>query len=195
MAINKPWFAFCAAFVLTTTPARAQPPTYAAGFYNLSVQAAATDVVCLENAGGFVTELWHMSLSGVGVAAGTINVSILMRATPNVGGTFIAPPPTPLSSDFKPATAVMKAYTANPTTLGTLVGKVREGRWDITTQGSNANPTGTLVLDPFYNPNVSRMVIKGSPGGIDYYAVCLSFNGGGPAASITGDMTWTEQRQ
>ena len=185
------------ALLLATLPAAAQQtfPTYAAGFYNLGAQAAATDVVCLENAGHKVIRLMAVTLAGIGVAAGTIHVSVLIRSTANAGGVSITPAPVPLSSDYPPGTAVLRAYTANPTTLGTSIGVIREDRWDITTQGSNADPGNSLGLLPVYNPPAAKMTLKGTGSDPAAFAGCLSFNGTGPASTLTGDATWTEEAQ
>jgi hypothetical protein len=178
---------------LLAVPAQAQVPTYSAGFYNVAVGAAANDVVCLENAGSRAIRMVALNLYGVGAANGTVHVSIVLRSTANSGGTSTTPAPVALSGT-QPATGVLRVYTADPVP-GTLYGVLREGRWDITTNGNAADPSGLLTVNPNYIPNVARLTLKGSGSDPFPYAACVTFNGTGPASTLTGDVSWTEEAQ
>jgi len=165
-------------------------PTYWAGVYNLAAAATPTDVVCLENPTGAVVRLLGVSIYGVGGAAGTINLSLVRRTTLNTGGTSTTPT-IALSESVhsRPPTAVFRAYTANPTALGTAGGTFRQLRWDVTTNGSNADPTGSALLNfaqaaPLGLPPTLRSV--GS-------AFCVNLNSTAVAATVTIDMAWTEE--
>ena len=165
-------------------------PTYWSGVYNLAAAATPTDIACLENPTGATVRLLGVSLYGVAAAAGTINVSLVRRTTLNTGGTSTTPV-IALSEvvHSRPPVAVFRAYTANPTALGTQGGTFRQLRWDVTTNGSNADPTGSALLNfaqaaPLGLPPTLRAINS---------AFCVNLNSTAVAATVTIDMAWTEE--
>ena len=164
-------------------------PTYWASTYNLAVPAGATDVVCLENPNGIVVRLLGVSVYGVGAVAGTINISVVRRTPTNTGGTSTTPAITGSDVNASATQTIFRAYTANPTALGTLSGTFRNLRWDITTNGSNADPTSTAML-AFGNlrePDATVPLLRSRNS-----AFCISFNGAAVASTVTLDMEWSE---
>lgn len=99
-------------------------PTYSAtGSY---VPAAATTDTCsLTGSATKNVRIRRVIIAGVGSAVQNQNVAVVKRSTANSGGTSTTPTVVPYDSSSAVGTAVMRAYTANPT-LGTTVGTVIE---------------------------------------------------------------------
>jgi hypothetical protein len=178
-----------AALLLTLPAAPAAAwPTYWASSYNLAVPIGATDIVCLENPNGIVVRLLGVSLYGTGGAAGTIDITVVRRTPLNTGGTSTTPAVSGSDLNAPASQTVFRAYTVNPTALGTVTGTFRSLRWDVTTNGSNADPTGTTMLG--FNSLKEDAVVpmlraRGS-------AFCVNFNAAAVASTVTIDMVWSE---
>lgn len=100
------------------------PATYSAAITGLAVASAATDVFTLTGSASKVVRLNQVSVSGTAGTAAVADVQVIKRSTANSGGTSTTPTAVPNDSTQAAATAVARAYTANPTT-GTAVGVVR----------------------------------------------------------------------
>jgi hypothetical protein len=115
-------------------------PSYAAGFNGLVPPASATDVVTITGSASKVITVTRVvfTLSTTSGSGFAYNLSLLKRSTANSGGTSTTATAVPYDSNDAAATAVVRGYTANPTT-GTLVGTIRNLRTSAVTQGSNTN--------------------------------------------------------
>lgn len=102
--------------------------TYRATISGLVVVTGATDIFTL-TAGAKIVRLERVEISGV-IATPALNLDVLgiIRSTADLTGTSTTPAIAPLDSGDVAATAVVKAYTANPGTLGTAVGTVRSDK-------------------------------------------------------------------
>lgn len=161
--------------------------TFWAGIFNLATPIGATDIVCLENPNGANISLVGVAVYGVGAANGMINVSVLRRSSLNSGGTSTLVTPTP-SDEQGISKAVLRCYTVNPTTLGAINGVFRQLQWDITTNGSSADPSGAATLNfAAIIPPAGLPIIRSSGS-----AFCVSFNGAAVAATLSVDCVWTE---
>ncbi len=105
----------------------------------------ATDLVTIIGSATKLVKLMRVIFSGTIVTA-AINgsVSLVKRSTADTAGTSTAPTIIPLDSNNAAATAVLAAYTANPT-LGTTVGTIWQAKYlyQIAASGS---PT-VLMID------------------------------------------------
>jgi len=105
----------------------------------------ATDLVTIIGSATKLVKLLRVVFSGTIVTA-AINgsVSIVKRSTADTAGTSTAPTIIPLDSNNAAATAVLAAYTANPT-LGNTVGTVWQAKYlyPIAASGSPA----VLIID------------------------------------------------
>jgi hypothetical protein len=96
-------------------------PTYAAGIQGLAVAASATDIFTVTGSATKTIRIIRMRISGIKTGAGAaIDIMLLKRSTADTLGTSTAPNAIPYDSADAAATAVITAYTANPT-VGTLV--------------------------------------------------------------------------
>lgn len=178
--------AYCTA-ALAQSPPPVNKPTYWSGVYNLAVPAAATDVACLENPQGAVVRLLSVTLYGLGSAAGSIDIAVLRRNALNTGGTSTTPAIIASDQQQGPPAAVFRVYTVNPT-VGALDGIFALMRWDITTTGSNPDPSGAASLRSVaILPSGILPTLRNANS-----ALCLNFNAPTPSSTITLNMVWNE---
>lgn len=90
--------------------------------------ATPQDVFTITGSATKKTQVLLMGLSTIQTTAGMNAWLALKRSTANVGGTSANIAPVAVSKLFPAATAIVKQYTANPTTPGTLVGNLWSGR-------------------------------------------------------------------
>jgi hypothetical protein len=104
-----------------------------------------TDLVTIIGSATTVVKLIRVIFSGTIVTA-AINgsVSIIKRSTADTAGTSTAPTIIPLDANNAAATAVLAAYTANPT-LGTTVGTIWQAKY-LYPIAASGNPT-VLTID------------------------------------------------
>ena len=105
----------------------------------------ATDLVTIIGSATKLVKLMRVIFSGTIVTA-AINgsVSLVKRSTADTAGTSTAPTIIPLDSNNAAATAVLAAYTANPT-LGTTVGTIWQAKY-LYQIAASGNPT-VLTID------------------------------------------------
>lgn len=119
-------------------------------------------------------------------AAGAYDFLLIKRSTANSAGTSSTPAVVPLDSTNAAGTAVVKAYTANPT-LGSAVGTIVSRKATVTT-AAGAIPEVPLVIQ-FGQGQAQEIVLRGVA-----QMLCLNLNG----ATMTGgslniDILWTEE--
>lgn len=115
------------------------PPTYSTSVTGLvPATLGATDVFTIQNpaGSGTVIRIWVVAFSGTALAAVTLDVGIVKRSSFNTGGTATSPATVPHDSLNPPAVAVVKAYTANPSALGNIVGVKRSGKFPLLLAGA-----------------------------------------------------------
>ena len=103
-----------------------QRRTYSCAF-SVVVGTTATDVVEIIGSASTSVQITRLVIGGIATAVEGKVVQILRRSTAATGGTATNPAIVPYQATDAAATAVVKAYTANPTT-GTLVGAVKNAR-------------------------------------------------------------------
>lgn len=112
-----------AQFAPTPTSSRTTP-TYRASVVALATAASATDFLTITGSATKTVQVTALECNGVATTAATPDVVVVKRSTANLTGTSTSPTAVPLDSRSAAATAVVRAYTVNPGTLGTLVGNV-----------------------------------------------------------------------
>lgn len=90
----------------------------------LTAAASATDVFTIAGAAGKTITIIHASITGIQTTSGSVISNLIKRSTVDTGGTSSTITGVPLLSTWPAASAVVKAYTANPT-LGTTVGTLQ----------------------------------------------------------------------
>lgn len=115
--------------------------SYVASIAGLVVPAAATDVFTIVGSATRLVKVTRICLAATISALAAAEVQFIKRSTANSGGTATNPVGVPYDSADPAATAVVSAYTANPASLGTALGKVL-------TRKLTFGATGDLVVSP-----------------------------------------------
>lgn len=167
------------------TVGESDAPTYSCAF-QVTPGAAATDVATIIGSATKTIRI-HQIMVGFDATANTedVAVSIIMRSAANTGGSSITPAIAMHDSNNGAATAVVRAYTANPTGLGASAGTIEQFR-------SGAYPNSGNPTPPFnYGPAVGdqSLVLRGVA-----QSVAINLEG---AALVTGEtvrikIKWTE---
>lgn len=163
-------------------------PTYSAAIVGLVPVASATDFLTITGAAGKTIMVSRISCSGQSTANGSTPVQLVRRSTANLTGTSTSPTVVPNDPSNVAGTAVVKAYTANPGTLGTLVGPVRAGNI-LTNVAATANSGAALVWT--FGPEENQQpVLRGATQVLALNANAASFVAG---ATLNCDIEWTER--
>lgn len=176
------------------TSAYIKQKTYSAVSIGLAPAASATDVFCIGASASASISIKRIGVSGTAGTLVTVPVTILRRATLDTGGTPAVTTALPVAaanfSTDSAASAVLVAYTANPTINDTSPIYFRTGV-------TSFNTTSALVASPILQwmfgeamGDFTRAldIAKGST-----QQVCVNLN----AVSITTgllniDITWVE---
>lgn len=86
---------------------------------------AATDIFTITGSATTTVRIIRLSISATKTSAGTADVVLLKRSTDNTGGTSATLTNVAHDSADAVATNTVRSYTANPTTLGTLIGNMQ----------------------------------------------------------------------
>lgn len=99
--------------------------TYSASITALAAAASATDLFTISGSATKIVRVTRLRLSGIKTTAGAdIDVRLIKRSAANTAGTSTSPTLVPHDSGSPAATAAVKAYTVNPTSVGAAVGDV-----------------------------------------------------------------------
>jgi hypothetical protein len=190
--------------IVLATPARAQSPgvsspwnpvwsipidsikrSYGASIVGLVGAASATDVFGICGSASTTVRVTRVLVAGRATAAANADLAIIKRSTADTGGTATNPAAIPYDSSIAAGTAVVSAYTANPTT-GTAVGTL--GTYQVNL-GNLTTTLGPQTIADFGNRPASGVVLRG-------VAQCLYANLSG--ATFAGNLynisvEWTEE--
>lgn len=120
---------------------------------------------------------------------------LIKRSTANSGGTSTVLTNVALDSTNSAATAVVRIYTANPSSLGTTVGRVHSGLLANAFPSASGYPSSLasrssqMIFD--HNLTGQAIVLRGATEGL-----CLNFNSVIPSATtplIAVTVFWTEE--
>lgn len=170
---------------LVTTSSTAKV-AYSASITGLVPAAAATDIFTLIGSATKTIRVTRIQISGVATAAAAVDVQIIKRSTAGSGGTSTSPTMVPNDSLDGAATALAKAFTANPT-VGTIVGLIRSQKITLTT-GAGAIPLVQTLIE--FGTNFARAItLRGAA-----EQIAINWN----AQTVTGnsvniDIEWTEE--
>ena len=108
------------------------PATYAASVTGLVTANNATDIFTITGSANKIVKVTRVHVDGTSSNQTTVSTQLIRRSTANSGGTSTTPSTIPYDTSSIAATAVVRAYTANPT-LGTMVGMLRSDRMFVPT--------------------------------------------------------------
>ncbi len=160
--------------------------TYSASV-TFTVAASATDIFTITGSATKVVRITEIGINGTNTGNTNVLTTLLKRSTANTGGTSTTPTAVVHDSSNGAATAVVRAYTANPTT-GTLVGLMRSDYAFFPTLASTN--AGTDITYQFGTANDKAIVLRGT-------SEVLVISLGGVVitgtTSVSIDLTWTEE--
>ena len=160
---------------VSAIPGETTKTTYSCSFTALVGATAATDVVEIIGSATKTVRVKRIKISGTATAAAAIDVLFIKRSTAATGGTSTSATVVPMDSNNAAGTAVVKGYTANPTT-GSAVGTIESHKPTLTT-AAGAIPNVPLVIEFGDNGN-QNVILRGAA-----QTLCINLNG----ATITGN--------
>lgn len=166
--------------VRTPTPST----TYSVAVSSITPAVTATDLVTIYGSSTKTINILNIWVTGVQTTAGQAQFVLVKRSTANAGGTSTAPVKVVYDSLDAAATAVILAYTANPTTLGTSIGNVKADRIFLPGAASASDAQGLL----WSFVNGKQMILRGAAQGIGINLNGVTIAGG----SINVNIEWTE---
>lgn len=120
--------------------------TYSAAITGLVFAASATDIFTISGSASKLVRVASIVMTATQTVGGRRDVQLVKRSTANTGGASTLPTVVPHDSADPPGTAVVAAYTANPT-LGTLVGRFRSRRALIDAAGASGGTADCTSWD------------------------------------------------
>ena len=162
--------------------------SYAAAIGGLAGVTGCTDLFTLTNPGGKTVRITRCDVSG-GVATAALQIEVygLVRSTANTGGTSTSPAAVPYDSSDPAAIAVPRAYTANPASLGTLVGNVRVAKMLLVLSTGATSFQDRLIWDFGDRPTKALVLRSGQVFAINLNGVAFP-----NATSFNIYCEWTE---
>lgn len=157
-------------------------PTYSASFTNIAPALLATDILQIAGAAGKTIYISKIIITGTQTTAGVVNLQLIKRSTLNSGGTSATLTNVPHDGNDAAASAVVRTYSANPTT-GTAIGALRSEKFYL----------GTATLQPqsitwTFGNGTKYPILRSATDGICLSLVGMTVAGG----SISGYIEWME---
>jgi hypothetical protein len=168
--------------------------TYSASVIGLVVASAPTDIFCINDSISKTISIKRIAINGTAGTAITVPVTLSHHTTLDTGGTAstvnAAPNGGPNNSTNPTYTALMSAYTTNPTITDTTSDFMRTELvgLPLSTSGSTANlafNAGEPIGDFTQAFDLPKAVVG---------QYCVNFNATTIASPVVNlDITWTEQ--
>ncbi len=171
--------------------------TYSAVFLGLAPAASTTDLICISGSATKNIILRQIKISGSAGTTLSLPVTVLHRASLDTGGTAASTTANPANTISKrnsgngTATAVLVAYTANPTIVDTTPTYIDSAQLavSLTTMATVSIPA---VFD-WTNNNVGLLQAPYIPKN-STEQICVNLNATSLATGLlTGSLTWTEE--
>jgi hypothetical protein len=167
--------------------------TYSSSFFGLVPGASATDVVCIAASSTKTVRVQRITIGGTGTAV-SLPISVVRRASLDTGGTAATSTALPvayaLDSANAAASAIVTAYTANPTINDTAPGILDNGNLGLvaTTVGAAVQP---YVLWDYAERNFAQAPLLRTAA----QQFCVNLNVTSPTALVNVTFRWTEAPQ
>jgi hypothetical protein len=164
--------------------------TYHASVTALAPAASATDFFTLTGSASAVVRVKYVECFGISTANANNLVNLLRRTTANTAGTSTATPIVASDTNDSAATAVVAAYTANPT-LGTTVANsfIRSGRLSTVAAATSTLETTPPLRWTFGAQNDKEITLRGATQVLALNGAGASFSAG---AALSCAIEWTE---
>ncbi len=159
---------------------------YSAVALNLVPGAAATDIFTISGSATKTLRILTLGFSATQQSSGIQSIAVIKRSAVDTGGTSTSPTAVPHDSTDSAATAVVKAYTANPSALGAAVGTLRTVKI-----GAPAANTSTIsIVEWSLDVSAAKAIVLKGLG----ETLAINLNGVTPTgSSFDAYVTWTEE--
>jgi hypothetical protein len=166
---------------------KAASPTYSASFIGAVTAAAATDIFTITGSATKTVRVTGIYLTGTQTTAGVVSFQLVRRSTANTAGTSTTATAVSFDTSDSAATAVVRAYTANPT-LGTTVGTLLAFQKAIVPAAFGSSDVRPVFID-LTQTGLKAIVLRGTS-----QVLAINTNG----ANLTGNsmaltVVWTEE--
>ena len=159
-------------------------PTYSVVVSNVPPAALATDILTIYGSATKTISIINVIISGVQTTASQALFLLIKRSTANTGGTSTAPTKLAYDTNDTTATASVLLYSANPTTLGTILGNIRGDRVFLPGAATASDAQG---IDWMFTGG-KNAVLRGVAQGFAVNLAGVTITGG----SINVTIEWTE---
>ena len=154
---------------------------------SFSYAANGTDIFTISGSNTKTIKIKHISIDGTQNATATRVISLIKRSTANTGGTSTIITNVPFDSLNAPATAVVRFYSVNPTTLGTSVGTFHNEK--VVIGAATAAVEDALVFSTTDVTIMQDITLRGAN-----EFLCVNMGGvTSTGNSMNIDITWTEE--
>jgi hypothetical protein len=149
--------------IVRSVPVDGTKETYSASIVGLVPPTTPTDIFTITGSASKTIRITYIGIEATQNTVGYVNILLIKRSVANSGGTSTSPLPSPYDSNNAAATAIINAYTVNPTSLGATVGSpIRAAKVFIsTTTGGNTAIEDILSWD-FGNRPSQSVVLRGT---------------------------------
>ncbi len=163
--------------------------TYKAAFQGAVTAATATDIFTITGSATKTVKILKILVSGIQTTSSAAIFNIIKRSTANSAGTSTTPSVIPVDSSFAAGTAVVRAYTVNPT-LGTQVGTTPFAtvRKEIPTAAFANSDYNPYVFD-FASESGELAVLRGVNEVLSLNLASASISGN----NMSLEIIWTEE--
>lgn len=134
-------------------------PTYSAAITGLVAAATPTDIFTITGSATKTIRISLISISGTASLTAVKETLLIKRSTANSGGTSTTPSAVPHDSTNAAGTAVVRAYTVNPT-LGTAIGTIRTAKFIL--QSASTSTAMDYKTFEFGNKPLQAVVLRGT---------------------------------
>ena len=179
--------AFAVGPIQTTLNTYAQYQTFSATVTGLVPAASATDFFTLTGSATKLVTLKSIGCTGTSTAAASQPIQGIIRSTLDTAGTSTAPAVVSWNTANTASTAVVSAYTANPT-LGTTTGGAFSGL--LATVAPASTGTNGFYFTTGSTDNIQPITLTGATQQLALNAIGASFAAG---TSLTCNVTWMER--
>jgi hypothetical protein len=161
---------------------------YGAAVRSLSPPATPTDMITITGSGTKTIRVLRVILSATQNTGASQEFLIIKRSTANSGGTSSTATNVPYATSFAAASATVRSYTVNPSSLGTSVGTVNVVKFFVPAGGTAQR--NDYVFDFSNNGLYPGIVLSGTS-----EVLALNFNGAALPTSLNIDCTveWSEE--
>lgn len=174
---------------LQFSPIDGSKASYSASINGLVPAASATDIFTITGSATKVVRITRIEVSGIATTILDTTIRLAVRSTANLTGTSAAVAAVPHDSASAAASATVLSYTANPGTLGTLVGYVRASKLLFNLAAPTAGSESGRLLEDYGDRPAQAIVLRGIAQVFAVNLAGVTVAGG----SLDISVEWTEE--